>query len=227
MRKRIFWSLDREFVELSGEARTGATVEEETADLLRRFVEELKQLELSWENIVRTRLWCRDRETRTPASVARSKILPSSAKASSASYISLLHFDSNAKVAMDLLAMRPSHPSAERNPAEFEPPRAYLRYLCFDSILFFSGYTSNADTFEVQVSQVLEAVDSSLVAAGTDWGNMAKLTIFLHRSQKLEMLRSLLAKANKLDISKIEFGFVDGYAGEKNLLEAEATATLA
>ena len=32
MRKRIFWSLDREFVELSVEARTGATVEEETAD---------------------------------------------------------------------------------------------------------------------------------------------------------------------------------------------------
>ena len=94
--------------------------------------------------------------------------------------------------------------------------------------MFFSGYTSNADTFEVQVSQVLEAVDSSLVAAGTDWGKVAKLTIFLHRSQKLELLRSLLAKANKLDISKIEFGFVDGYAGEKNnLLEAEATATLA
>src|SRR5262245_10604904 len=143
MRKRIFSSLEREFVELCGEARAGVTVEGETVDLLRRFEEELKQLELSWENIVRTRLWCRDRETRSPASVARSKILPVNAKASSASYISPQHFDSNAKVAMDLLAMRPSHVGAERKPTEFEPPRAYLRYLRFDSILFFSGYTSN------------------------------------------------------------------------------------
>ena len=56
---------------------------------------------------------------------------------------------------------------------------------------------------------------------------MVKLSLFLHRSQQLDALKELLEKATPApDISKVEFGFVDGYAGDKSLLEVEATALI-
>jgi hypothetical protein len=40
-------------------------------------------------------------------------------------------------------------------------------------------------------------------------------------------LRELLEKGlPKHDMTKVEFGVVDGYAGEKSLLEVEATAVI-
>ena len=138
MRKRVFSWLGREFVELFSEARSGTTVEEETRELLLRFAGELEALDLSLENTVRTRLWARTRDVRIQASKARSSILAGDASASSSSYISPHHFDSNSNVALDLLSMRPSSPTAERKHVQFEPPRAYLRYLRTDSLVFVS-----------------------------------------------------------------------------------------
>lgn len=227
MRKRVFSWLDREFVELCGEARSTGTVEEQTRELFQRFAEELKGEGLSLHDTVRTRAWGRYRESRQLATAARSKILAGSARAASSSYVSLDHFESQSDVALDLLAMKPSSPGAERNPVEFQPPRNYLRYLRYDSVLFFSGYTSSADALESQVPQILEAVTQALAAAGADWKQVVKLSLFLHRSQKLETLKSLLAKDNRLSLSQMEFGFVDGYAGERSLLEIETTALIA
>jgi len=51
-------------------------------------------------------------------------------------------------------------------------------------------------------------------------------SLFLHWSHKLDVLKDLLAKASWLDVSQVEFGFVDSYASEKSLLEAEATAVI-
>jgi enamine deaminase RidA (YjgF/YER057c/UK114 family) len=227
MRKRIFSWLDREFIEVSAEARSGASVAEETRDLFQRFDQELKDLGLSLENTVRTRIWGRDREARNLATAARSKILTGSSKAASSSYVSPQHFDSDAKVALDLLAMTALHPGAERNPVEFEPPRNYLCYLHYDSLVFLSGYTSDADTLENQVPQILRAVASGLMVAATNWSNIVKLSLFLHRTQKLESLKAILEKGPLMpDRSKVEFGFVDGYAGQKSLLEVEATAVV-
>ena len=227
MQKRIYSWLVREFIELSGEGRAAASVEDETNDLFRRFEQELKSHGLSLENTVRTRAWGKDREARTLATAARSKILTGSAKAASSSYISPSRFDSDARVALDLLAMRPSRPDAERNAVEFAPPRNYLSYLRCDSFIFVSGYTSDRETLENQLPRILEAVASGLMVAASDWSHLAKLSFFLHRSQKVETLRELLEKGlPKPDMAKVEFGVVDGYAGEKSLLEVEATAVL-
>ena len=227
MQKRIYSWLGREFIELSGEAQAAASVEQETNDLFRRFEQELKGHGLSLQNTVRTRAWAKDREARTLATAARSKILTGSAKAASSSYISPSRFDSDARVALDLLAMRPSRPDAERNAVEFAPPRNYLSYLRCDSFIFVSGYTSDRETLENQLPRILEAVASGLMVAASDWSHLAKLSFFLHRSQKVETLRELLEKGlPKPDMAKVEFGVVDGYAGEKCLLEVEATGVV-
>jgi enamine deaminase RidA (YjgF/YER057c/UK114 family) len=225
MQKRIFSWQGREFIDLSGEARSAASVEAETDSLFRSFEQELKAHGLSLENTVRTRLWGRDREARNLGTAARSKILTGRAKASSSSYVSPSHFDSDARVALDLLAMRPSRADVERRPVEFQPPRNYLCYLRYDSFVFLSGYTSDAETLEEQVPKVMNAVAGGLIVAGTHWDKLIKVSLFLHRTQNLETLKELLRRIPPVPANcPIEFGFVDGYAGEKSLLEVEATA---
>jgi enamine deaminase RidA (YjgF/YER057c/UK114 family) len=225
LQKRIFSWQGREFIDLSGEAKSVASVEAETDSLFRSFEQELKAHGLSLANTVRTRLWGRDREARNLGTVTRSKILTGSTKASSSSYISPSRFDSDARVALDLLAMKPSRADAERRPVEFQPPRNYLCYLRYDSFVFLSGYTSDAETLENQVPQVINAVANGLIVAGTEWDKLIKLSLFLHRSEKLEPLKQLLERRPALPANcQVEFGFVDGYAGDKSLLEVEATA---
>jgi enamine deaminase RidA (YjgF/YER057c/UK114 family) len=225
VQKRIFSWQGRDFVDLSGEAKSAASVEAETDSLFQSFEQELKTHGLSLENTVRTRLWGRDREARNLGTAARSKILTGRTKASSSSYISPYRFDSDARVALDLLAMRPSRADAERRPVEFEPQRNYLCYLRYDSFVFLSGYTSDAETLEDQVAQAGNAVAGGLMVAGTMWNKLVKISLFLHCSQKLETPKDLLERGPALSANcQIEFSFVEGYAGDKSLLEVEATA---
>ena len=227
MRKIIFPWLGREFILLSGEARGSGTVEEQTDELFERFEAELRVSQLTLEDTVRTRIFGADREARELATSARAKILFGKRKAASSSYISASHFDCDSRVALDLFAMRPSGRSAEREAVEFEPPRGYISRLRYDSVAFVSGFTSELDRLEDQVPAVLADIDEALKSASTSWQHIAKLSVYLSRSQSPELLKELLRKANQLDLARIEFEFVDGFARDKGLLEAEATALIA
>ncbi|MGH7852472.1 MAG: Rid family hydrolase [Candidatus Binatia bacterium] len=120
--------------------------------------------------------------------------------------------------------MRPIYPGAERRPVDFEPARNYLCYLRYDSVLFYSGFTSDAPTLEEQVPIILRTLANALAVSGASWSKVVKLSILLDRTQKLETLRNLLAQGAKVDVPEVEVSFVDGFAGEKYLLEIEATA---
>ena len=85
METKTFSWLGREFVEISGEAQAGASVESATAELFRIFEAALKTNDLSLENTVRMRVFGRDRQARTDATLARSKILSGSGRAANAS----------------------------------------------------------------------------------------------------------------------------------------------
>jgi len=227
MRKITFFWLDRELILLSGEARRSGTVEQQTDELFERFEAELRASQLSLEDTVRTRIFGADKEARVLGTSARAKILTGKRKAASSSYISASHFDCHSRVALDLFAMRPSGRTAEREAVEFEPATAYISQLRYDSVAFVSGYTSELDRLEDQVPAVLADIDEALKAASTSWQHVVKLSVYLSRSQSLELLKELLRKANRLDLARIEFEFVDGFARDKGLLEAEATASIA
>ena len=227
MRKTIFTWLDREFILLSGEARGSGSVEQQTDELFERFESELSACNLSLEDTVRTRIFATDKEARELATHARSKILSGKRKAASSSYISASQFVSNSRVALDLFAMRPSDRTAEREAVEFEPARAYVSQLRYDSVAFVSGFTSELDRLEDQVPAVLSDIDEALKTALTSWNQVAKLSVYLSRTQSLGLLKELLRKADRLDLTRIEFEFVDGFARDKGLLEVEATALIA
>ncbi len=226
MRKKIFLRHEREFIALSGEGQSGRTVGEETQDLFRRTERELKELSLSLENTVRIRIWGKDGEARNQATAERSSILTERTKASSSSYICPGYFDSSAKVALDLIAVRPANPNLDRRPVDFDPPRNYLRYLIYDSFLFLSGFTSAGSNLDNQLAQILSEIEVSLVDGRTSWDNVIAASFYLHRSQKVELLKGLLEKERKAGLAQMEICFVDGFASEGRLLEVEVSAKL-
>jgi len=227
MNERFFSWLGRDFIEISAGGGAGLQADGATIALFQRLETELQSHGLSLDDVVRIRVWGRDKDTRTLATAARSKVLTGNRKAASSSFISQRWFDSDATVGLELLAMEPMIRVAERRPVEFEPARNYLCYLRYDSAVFYSGYTSNADTLEDQVTEVLNAVSRARAISGAltqDFRKTGRLSVFLHRSQKLSIVKDLLSKVSWIDLANVEFRLVDGFAGEKYLLEIEATA---
>ena len=223
---KIFPWLGREFVALSCEGKAEGTAVEQTLDIFRRFDVELKGMGLSLENTVRTRLWGRDRESRDLGSGQRVKVLAGKARSASSSYIAPDHLDSDAKVSLDLVAMRPKRPQADKILQGYEPPIVPLRYLVYDSIAFLSGVTAVLPTLEDQMADILPRIQGSLTDAGTSWDKAVKVSFYLHRSQKLETLKKLFGATVQVKIPQMEYVFVDGYSTEGKLIEVEVTAEM-
>ena len=226
MRKTIFSWLGKEFVELSGEAKPAATATEEAREVFQRFDQALRQTGLSLDHTVRSRLWGRDRQSRDQGSDERVKILSGKARSASSSYIAPVHFDSNANVAVDLIAMRPSRNDAQKRLVEYDPPIVPLRYLVYDSIVILSGVTTVLPTLSEQLDNILPRIEGSLREAGSSWSRVAKISFYLHRSHSIENLMQLFRRHVSADIPQLEYEFVDGYSAEGKLCEVEVTATL-
>jgi enamine deaminase RidA (YjgF/YER057c/UK114 family) len=224
MQKTIFTWLGKEFVELSGEAKPAANATIEAQELFQRFDQELKSHGLSLDNTVRSRLWGRDRQSRDLGSSERVKILSGKARSASSSYIAPGDFDSPAKVAVDLLAMRPSEANAAKRVVEYDPPIAPIRFLVYDSVVVLSGVTTVLPTLEEQLDNILPRIHGSLTDAGSSWENVARISFYLHRSQALENLKTLFARRVTAKIPQMEYCFVDGYSSQGKFCEVEVTA---
>lgn len=225
MRKRIFTWLGKEFIELSGEANPAADATTEAQDIFQRFDSELKQYGLSLAHTVRSRLWGRDRQSRDLGSTERVRILSGKARSASSSYIAPGHFDSNAKVALDLLAMRPSNANAEKRVVEYEPAIVPIRFLVYDSVVVLSGVTTVLPTLAEQFDNIFPRIAGSLKDAGSSWEKVARVSFYLHRSQSLENLKTLFARHVSATVPQLEYCFVDGYSSEGKFCEVEVTAT--
>ena len=225
MRKRIFSWLDREFVEVLGEAKPGASAATESQELFHRINQELKPHGLSLDNVVRSRLWGRDRESRNQGSDERVKILSGKARSASSSYIAPGHFDSDAKVAVDLLAMKPSRQDMQKRIVEYDPPIVPIRFLVYDSVVVLSGVTTVLPTLEEQLDNILPRITGSLKDGGSSWDRVARVSFYLHSSQTIEKLNDLFENRVKAPIAQKEYCFVDGYSSAGKLCEIEVTAT--
>ena len=224
MRKRIFTWLGKEFIELSGEAKAAANATLEAQELFQRIDQELKAHGLSLENTLRSRLWGRDRQSRDLGSTERVKILSGKARSASSSYIAPGHFDSGAKVALDLLAMRPSQTSAAKRIVEYEPAIVPIRFLVYDSVVVLSGVTTVLPTLAEQFDNIFPRIAGSLKDAGSSWEKVARVSFYLHRSQTLENLKTLFARHVTAQVPQLEYCFVDGYSSEGKFCEVEVTA---
>lgn len=224
MRKKLFTWLGKEFVELSGEAKPASDATVEAQEIFQRFDQELRGHGLSLDNTVRSRLWGRDRESRDRGSNERVKILSGKARSASSSYISPGHFDSPAKVAVDVIAMRPSEAGAVKRIVEYDPPIVPIRFLVYDSVVVLSGVTTILPTLEEQLDNILPRIHGSLRDGGSSWDKVARVSFYLHRSQTIENLKQLFVRHVKQQIPHMEYCFVDGYSSEGKFCEVEVTA---
>lgn len=225
MRKKVFNWLGKEFIELSGEAMPAATASLEAQELFQRLDRELKAHGLSLDNTVRSRLWGRDRESRDAGSNERVRILSGKARSASSSYISPGHFDSAAKVAVDLIAMKPELPKSEKRIVEYDPPIVPIRFLVYESIVVLSGVTAVLPNLKEQIDNILPRIAASLKDAGSSWEKAARVSFYLHRSETMERCSELFGQHVRAAIPQTEFSFVDGYSSEGKLCEIEVTAT--
>jgi len=226
MRKKIFSWLGREFIEINGEAKPAANATIEAQELFNRINEELKLHSLSLDYTVRSRLWGRDRESRDLGSTERVRILSGKARSASSSYIAPGHFDSAAKVAVDLLALRPTEPSMTKRVVEYDPPIVPIRFLVYDSIVVLSGVTTVLPTLEEQLNNIIPRITGSLADGGSSWDKVARVSFYLHRSQTVENLKALFARHVTAKIAQMEYCLVDGYSSEGKFCEVEVTASV-
>jgi len=222
--KKIFNWLEREFIELSSEAKPAANAASEAQELFQRFDQELRNHGLSLDNTVRSRLWGRDRDSRDLGSNERVKVLSGKARSASSSYIAPGHFDSTAKVAVDLIALRPAQSSAQKRIVEYDPPIVPIRFLVYDTVVVLSGVTTVLPTLEEQLNNILPRIQGSLTDAGSSWDKVARVSFYLHRSQTIENLKQLFQRHVKVSIPQMEYCFVDGYSSEGKFCEVEVTA---
>ena len=122
--------------------------------------------------------------------------------------------------------MRPSTRDAQKHVVEYDPVIVPLRYLVLDSVVILSGVTTVLPTLGEQLDNILPRIGGSLKDAGSAWSKVAKISFYLHRSQKIETLRELFRKQVTAEIPQIEYEFVDGYSSEGKLCEIEVTATV-
>ena len=224
MRERIFTWLGKEFVELSGEAKPAANATSEAQEIFQRFDQQLRSHGLSLDNTVRSRLWGRDRQSRDLGSNERVKVLSGKARSASSSYIAPDHFDTPAKVAVDLIAMRPAQPSAAKRIVEYDPPIVPIRFLTYENVVVLSGVTTVLPTLEAQLDNILPRIQGSLTDGGSSWDKAARVSFYLHRSQTIENLKTLFQRRVKAQIPQMEYCFVDGYSSEGKFCEVEVTA---
>jgi enamine deaminase RidA (YjgF/YER057c/UK114 family) len=213
---------DRDFVSLSGEGR-GASAAEQVKDLLQRFDATLREAGLSIENTVRTRLWARDRQSRGEGSTARVQGLSGKARSVSSSYIAPPHFDSEADIALDLIAMRPQAKDSDKFLKEYEPQLVPLRYLTYGPLAFLSGVTAEEGTLAEQVADIIPRIEGSLIDAGSSWDQTAQVSFYLHREQDPRELARLFREHVSADIHAIDYSFADGYSAAGKLVEIEVT----
>ena len=221
MREKIFPWLSHEFVSLSCEGRPGGSLVEETRDIFRRFNVRLQAHGLSLDDTVRTRLWARDIDCWQTGVEERARILSGKARSVSSSHIRPGRFASDARIAVDLLAMRTA-PESVKETVEYDPPGIVLRYLKWESVVFLPGVTVILPDFEAQLLNVVKRISATLALAGLTWANVARASFFLHRSQRLEDLRARFAQLVEVRIPRTDYTFVDTRQGK--LVEIETTA---
>jgi enamine deaminase RidA (YjgF/YER057c/UK114 family) len=120
--------------------------------------------------------------------------------------------------------MMPARAGIEKNLKEYDPPITPLRYLVYDSVVFLSGVTAVLPGLEDQMADILPRISSSLIDAGSSWDRAVQVSCYLHRSQKVENIRTLFRKTVPAEIPQMDFSFVDGYSAEGKLIEIETTA---
>lgn len=224
MHETVLDWLGQEFIVLSAEAKPQESAANQTRALFSAFEATLERHGLSLADTVRSRLYGRDRTARDAASAVRTDVLSGPARCATSSYIAPARLQSNADIAMDLIALRPK-PGQAKKIRENDPPRTPCRYLTCGPLIVLSGQTCTDPGLETQViGDILPRISTYLGECGSDWKDVAEANCFLHESQSADHMRALYLRAAGLPPPRFACHRVAGYSAPGKLVEIEITA---
>ncbi len=221
----LHW-LGFEFVAIRCEADPDNTTAAQAEDVFAQCRRGLDRFGLSFEDTVRSSIWAVDRASRDVASNARFAALSGTARGASSSYVTPGHFLTKAAIGLDLMAVRP-RPGIDKVIKDFEPRRTTppICYVTLGPLMVVSGMTVVLPTLEDQVTtDILPRITGYLAEAGSGWNQVAKVSCFLHRSQRPDEMCALFRRTVPAWPPRFEIVFVDGYSLEGKLVEIEVTA---
>jgi enamine deaminase RidA (YjgF/YER057c/UK114 family) len=224
MRLNIVPWLDRELVRVYGEGRPGLDVAEAVHDLTSRQAAAVAPHGLSLDDVVKTRLFARDKAGRDAGSNARREVFSGQARMVSSGLIAPAVLSSEGAIGLELIIVRPRQAGARKRLQEYDPPRTPLRYLVLDDLLFASGETWPGATLAEQVAATIASHGESLAHAGTSWERVVLISCFLQNRHSVAELRQALQQAVPIQGLPIECEHVEGYASKDALVEIEVTA---
>lgn len=221
----LHW-LGFEFLNIRCEAAPASTTADQAEDVFIQCRSGLERFGLSLEDTVRSRIWAVDRASRDVASDARFAALSGTARGASSSYITPEHFLTGASIGLDLMAVRP-RPGIQKVIKDFEPERKVkpICYVMLGPLMVVSGMTVVLPTLEDQVTtDILPRITGYLAEAGSGWNKVAKVSCYLHRSQRPDEMSALFRRTVPAWPHLFEIVSVDGYSLEGKLVEIEVTA---
>ncbi len=231
MRRRLFNWQGQRFLYLGLEGVPGRPLPQQSSELFGRAGAELAALGFSLErNTVRTRVFGRSSAARAAGSAARTQALVGPARAAGASYICVPHFSSAADVGLDLFAMAaPTSAAPTGNPgrqvSEHEPVQSFIRHLVWGPMVFLAGMTCETQpTLQAQCADILPRAHALLRETGCDWGNVVRVSLFLHRDQDPDALLAGVAALAPVPLAHAEIELVEGFSRPGKLIEIEITA---
>src|SRR3954467_12168454 len=226
MRKRLFNWQGQHFVYLGFEGEPGQTVEQQSRGLFERADAELKTLGLSLDkNVVRNRVFGRTREARDVVSAVRGKSFTGQSRAATSSFITTMHFDSAADVALDLYAMAAPAGGMPRQVTEHTPAQPFIKHLIWGPMVFLAGMTcEDRPTLKQQYQDILPRAAAILKETGCDWKNVVRIAFCLHKKENPQSLLAGVGALVPVDLGNAEIEFVEGYSRPNKLVEIEITA---
>jgi enamine deaminase RidA (YjgF/YER057c/UK114 family) len=226
MRTRLFNWQEQRFVYLGLEGEPGQPLAQQSSDLFARAGAELATLDLSLlRNTVRTRIFGRSSAARTAGSNARAQALVGRSRAAGSSYISVPHFASAAEVGLDLFAMAAPSGDPARQVSEHVPPQSFIRHLVWGPMVFLAGMTCETQpTLQAQCADILPRAEALLRETGCAWGNVVRVSFFLHRDQDPDALLAAVAALAPVPLAHAELELVKGFSRPGKLIEIEITA---
>lgn len=224
MRESVFHWLGFDFVGLSAEADGVGDPARQCESLFARFEEELGRRGLDLSAAVRSRLFARDRAARDAGSEVRVRVLSEPARCATSSYIAPARFESEAAVAMDLIAVVPRNGVAKRL-RENNPVRTPCRWLTYGPLIVFSGQTAVLPSLEIQVTtDILPRITDYLAEEGCGWQHVAEVNCYLHKEENPAFMRELFLRIAPALPPKFACRPVEGYSAPGKRVEIEVTA---
>jgi enamine deaminase RidA (YjgF/YER057c/UK114 family) len=216
----------RSLLRISATTPAQGSVGEETARTLESALDAIRDAGFSPENIVRSRLFTRDRKSRQEASDARRALLAGPLRGASSSFFDSDRLPGETRVQLDLEALAAASGPTKRI-VEYDPPIAPPKFVALDGLVFLSGITDTGPGLTVQVPAIAAAIRASLADAGTDLSRARRVAVYLALEESPQEALALIDKAMPGLPCPVTLSRVGGYSAPEKRIEIEVTAASA